>query len=73
MEGFPQPEEIRSTEDKYILGANKSGRQWKVGANRIPNKNWKNKGAKLTWQEKKKLAEQKKQLSQQGKAFKKAL
>ena len=60
MEGFPQPEEIRSTEDKYTLGVNKSGRQWKLGANRVSNKNPKNKGLKLTWDEKKKLAEQKK-------------
>lgn len=56
MEGFPQPEEIRSTEDKYTLGVNKSGRQWKLGANRVSNKNPKNKGLKLTWDEKKKLA-----------------
>ena len=28
---------------------NKSGRSWKVGVNRKPNKNWRNPGSKLTW------------------------
>lgn len=32
---------------------NKSGRSWKVGVNRKPNKNWMNKASKMTWEEKK--------------------
>ena len=38
---------------------NKSKRGWKVGVNRTANKNWRNKGSTLTWDEKTKLKEQK--------------
>lgn len=32
---------------------NKSKRQWKVGTNRNPQKNYRNKGQKMSWEEKK--------------------
>lgn len=54
-EAFPQPEDIKDTDDKFTLGMNKSKRSWKVGANRKPNRNWRNRGATLTWDEKMKL------------------
>jgi len=38
---------------------NKSKRQWKIGANKTSNKNWRNKGNKLTWDEKTKIKKQK--------------
>ncbi len=37
-ERFPEPEEIRSTDPKYTIGANKSKRSWKLGVNRNHNK-----------------------------------
>lgn len=48
-ESFPQPEEIKSTEVKHTLGMNKSGRGWKVGANRNPQRNYRNMGNRMTW------------------------
>ena len=48
-EAFPQPEEIKSHSAVHVTGLNKSKRPWKVGANRNPQKNFKNKGNKLTW------------------------
>jgi len=39
---------------------NKSKRSWKVGLNRTPTKNVVNNGMHLTWEEKKKKAEEKK-------------
>ena len=54
-EAFPTPAEIKETSDKFTLGMNKSKRSWKVGANRVPNRNWRNKGSTLTWDEKMKL------------------
>ena len=53
IQHFPEPEDIKNKEDKYVLGSNKSGRQWKVGVNRKPNKNWRNRGSTMTWEEKK--------------------
>ena len=41
---------------------NKSKRSWKVGVNRKSTRNIVNKGLTLTWEEKKKLAEEKKNL-----------
>lgn len=32
---------------------NQSKRPWRLGANRKPQRNWKNKGLKLSWEEKK--------------------
>ena len=61
-ESFPQPEEIKSTDKQHIVGTNKSGRAWKVGANRTPQKNFRNKGNRMTWDEKKQRAEEMKQL-----------
>lgn len=52
-EAFPQPEEIKSTEKKHLVGTNKSGRSWKLGVNRTPQKNFRNKGNRMTWDEKK--------------------
>ena len=54
-EAFPTPAEIKENSDKFTLGMNKSKRSWKVGANRVPNRNWRNKGSTLTWDEKMKL------------------
>lgn len=48
-EKFPQPETLKVNDPKYTIGKNKSGRQWKVGVNRAPNKNWRNRGSILTW------------------------
>ena len=48
-EAFPQAGEQRDTDDKYTIGMNKSKRSWKVGANKVPNKNWRNRGATLSW------------------------
>jgi hypothetical protein len=50
---------------------NKSGRGWKVGANRTPQRNYRNKGLRMTWDEKKKRAEEMKQLREQIKDYKK--
>lgn len=58
-EKFPEPEQLKSKDEKYTHGMNKSKRGWKVGVNRTPNKNWRNKGSTLTWDEKTKLKEQK--------------
>ena len=52
-ESFPQPEEIKSSDKQHVVGTNKSGRPWKVGANRTPQKNFRNKGNRMTWDEKK--------------------
>ena len=49
---------------------NKSGRGWKVGANRTPQRNYRNKGLRMTWDEKKKRAEEMKQLREQIKDYK---
>lgn len=49
---------------------NKSKRSWKVGANRIPNRNWRNKGATLSWDEKMKLKKEKDAVRSQIKEFK---
>ncbi len=56
-ESFPQPEEIKSTDTKHVLGMNKSGRGWKVGANRNPQRNYRNQGNRMSWEEKKKRGE----------------
>ena len=55
-ESFPQPEDIKSTDAQHVLGINKSGRAWKVGANRNPQRNYRNLGNRMTWDEKKKRA-----------------
>jgi len=52
-ESFPQPEEIKSSDKQHVVGTNKSGRSWKLGANRTPQKNFRNKGNRMTWDEKK--------------------
>jgi hypothetical protein len=49
---------------------NKSKRSWKIGANRNPQKNFRNKGNKLTWDEKKKKAEDLKALRSDLKEYK---
>ena len=49
---------------------NKSKRGWKVGVNRVSNKNWRNKGSTLTWEEKTKLKEQKTEIRAHIKEFK---
>lgn len=49
-EKFPQPEELKSKDPQFTLGKNKSGRQWKLGVNRNPNKNWRNRGSTLSWE-----------------------
>lgn len=61
-EKFPEPEEIKSKDDKFTIGMNKSKRSWKVGLNRVPTKNVVNKGMHLTWEEKKKRSADKKVL-----------
>jgi len=61
-ESFPQPEEIKSTDKAHVIGTNKSGRSWKLGANRTPQKNFRNKGNRMTWDEKKQRSEEMKQL-----------
>lgn len=53
-ESFPKPEEIKSTDAKHVIGMNKSGRAWKVGANHQPQRNYRNKGNRMNWEEKKK-------------------
>lgn len=57
FEKFPEPEELKSKDQKFTFGMNKSKRSWKVGLNRTPTKNTINKGISLSWEEKKKLAE----------------
>ena len=42
-EKFPEPEQLKSKDEKYTIGMNKSGRAWKLGANRSINKNCINK------------------------------
>lgn len=69
-EKFPEPEELKSKDDKFIIGMNKSKRSWKVGVNRKQPKNIVNKGITLTWEEKKKLSEDKKNLRSELKEFK---
>ena len=69
-EAFPNPQDIKNTEEKYTIGMNKSKRSWKIGSNRVPNKNWRNKGARLTWEEKTKLKKQKQEVRQQIKQYK---
>ncbi len=54
-EKFPQPEELKNKDPAYTTGMNKSKRAWKLADNRLVNKNWRNKGNKLTWDEKTKL------------------
>ena len=74
MEDFEQPEEIRNTEDKYAFGANKSVRQWKLGANRVSNKNPKNIGLKLIWMRKRSYPSKKNnEGNKEKKTFKRAL
>ena len=70
IEAFPEPEDIKNKDEKYTTGMNKSGRSWKVGVNRKPNKNWANKGAKLTWEEKQKRKKEMEQIRSQIKQFK---
>ncbi len=48
-ESFPQPQEIKSHDAAHVMGTNKSGRSWKVGASRQPQRNYKNKGNVMTW------------------------
>ena len=67
---FPEPEQIKSKDEKFTTGMNKSRRSWKVGLNRTPTKNVVNKGMSLTWEEKKARAEEKKNLRTQIKQFK---
>ncbi len=69
-EKFPQPEELKSQDPKYTVGMNKSKRSWKLGVNRTSSKATLNKGSRFTWEEKKKQAQQKKELREQIKDFK---
>jgi hypothetical protein len=69
-EKFPEPEELKVKNDKFTFGMNKSKRGWKVGVNRQPTKVRVSKGAEISWEDKKKMAEQKKALRNQIKEFK---
>ncbi len=52
------------------MGNNKSKRNWKIGVNRKPNKFCATRGKNLTFQERKKRAEDMKQLRQRLRDFK---
>ena len=49
-EKFPEPEELRVKDPKFLQGMNKSKRSWKVGVNRHPTKCTVSKGPQLTWE-----------------------
>lgn len=69
-EKFPEPEELKSTDPRITVGQNKSRRSWKLGVNRHPTKCMVSRGRQLTWEEKKKQAEEKKALREQIREFK---
>lgn len=69
-EKFPEPEELKSKDSKFTIGMNKSKRTWKVGVNRTSTKATLSKGPKLSWDQKKKRAEEKKALRNQLREFK---
>ena len=56
-EKFPEPETLKSTDDKFTFGMNKSKRGWKVGVNRQTTKCHLSKGPQISWEDKKKQAE----------------
>jgi len=70
FEKFPEPEDLKVKNDKFTFGMNKSKRGWKVGVNRQPTKCHVSKGPQISWEDKKKMAEQKKALRRQIKEFK---
>jgi hypothetical protein len=49
---------------------NKSKRQWKIGVSRTPNKNWRNRGSTLSWEQKTEIKKEKDKMKAQIKEFK---